>query len=109
MMVLLTVLVAAFCLPLVSSAQTLNGVGDVEASPDGFLVLSYCLKAVGYYHGPLVTRAIPELTYAFAAYTTAHGFSVNAKGGVWAGVLLTRQCRRHLETLQHTQPPLYGR
>ena len=57
----------------------------VEVGPDDFLVLSYCLKAVGFYHGPVVTRATPELTYAFAAYTTTNGFSVNTRGVARAG------------------------
>ena len=52
----------------------------VGVGPGDFLVLSYCLKAVGFYHGPVVARATPELTYAFAAYTTTNGFSVNTRG-----------------------------
>jgi hypothetical protein len=74
---------------------------------DDFLVLSYCLKAEGFYHGPVVTRATPELTYAFAAYTTINSFSVNTMGVARAAGLLAQQCRRHIEALQYTQPPLY--
>jgi hypothetical protein len=78
----------------------------VGVGPDDFLVLSYCLKVVGFYHGPVVTRATPELTYAFAAYTTTNSFSVNTGGVARAAGLLAQQCQRHLEALQHTQPPL---
>jgi hypothetical protein len=71
--------------------------------------LSYCLKAVGFYHGAVVTRATPELTYSFAAYTTPNSFSVNTRGVARAAGLLAQQCQRHLEALQYTQPPLSRR
>jgi hypothetical protein len=62
---------------------------------------------VGFYHGPVVTRATPELTYAFAAYTTTNGCSVNTRGVARAADLLAQQCQLHLEALQHMQAPLY--